>query len=607
MSNMSLNPNQYIDEWYLNDIDGDLQNVPQSPSPTPAPQPTEGVGVGIKCSLVQSASSAYKEADSLSDADDTLVSYYAQALHMACLRSSPGCLIPECDMVENVRKFVPPACQGGEDLGSEFEDGIFSDLVQGSSFSDVAGRLGKVDSAVKDLAQKIDNKEIGSPFLNFMLSAGETRDSTQSLAKTYYSTVQVLDDLQQIFDSYFQGKVEASDSGSIEETINQLARSHSQFMKCGVGVSYFAQTADNKGSSTSSKAITLPPPAAAAASFFIPVVAAQLRNDKLIKAIESASSLGLGSASIGDLASYLKAQLPKSPSLQYDTRNWIFPGSSSQDQAPSDGTGNAISEASALLEQEQSFVKEEMSGSAGVHVTLNNELYAALMLETSRKEENLSDFMAASGLFFATPNGDQAFKPMKLSVGGSPFTIVGPIGMVFPAASDFIPGSGTRANASDPNSDPNANPNGITKGAGGALNPVAPTDADIASVLYKSATLRLLIDPMHYVDAKPKINASQHFYVLDLVSGKEIASTYSVLSMDGKDSDGNPMELGMLEAQLEFGQGVWAGGWSGGGAFAVGVKDWVESGGAELRGGVLKNFSKAWAWVTVVTLVVEAL
>ena len=95
--------------------------------------------------------------------------------------------------------------------------------------------------------------------------------------------------------------------------------------------------------------------------------------------------------------------------------------------------------------------------------------------------------------------------------------------MVFPAASDFIPGSGTRANASDPNSDLNANPNGITKGTGGGLNPVSPTDADIASVLYKSATLRLQIDPVHYVDAKPKINASQHFYVLDLISGKEIA------------------------------------------------------------------------------------
>ena len=598
---MGLDPNQYIDNWYWDDLTtDDLQNLPQASSATSAPQPTEGVGVGIKCSLVQSASSAYNDANSLSGTNDILVSYYAQALHMACLRSSPGCKIPECDMVKNVRKFVPLACQGGEDLGSEFEDGIFSDLVQGSSFSDVTSRLEKADSAVKDLAQQIDNKDIASPFLNFMLSAGGARD-TQSLAKTYYSTVQVFDDLQPILDNYFQGKVADSDSGSIKDTLNTLAHSHSQFMRCGVGVSYFAQTMD---SSSAPKAVTLPPAAAAAASFFVPVVAAQLRNDQLIKAIESASSLDLGSASIADLADYLKAQLPKSPNLQYDTRNWIFPASSNQNQAHDNDTGNPISEASALLEQ--SFVKEEMSKSAGSHVTLTNELYAVLELETSRKEKNLSDFVAASGLFFATPNGDQAFKPMKLSVGGSPFTIVGPIGMVFPAASDLIPGSGTRANASDPNSDTNANPNGITNGTGGGLDPVAPTDADIASVLYKSATLRLQIDPVHYVDARPKINASQHFYILDLVSGKEIASTYSVLSIGGKDRDGHPMEFGMLEAQLEFGQGVWAGGWSGGGAFAVGVKDWVASDGVALKG-VLKNVSMVWAWVTVVILLAEAL
>ena len=514
---------------------------------------------------------------------------------MACLRSSPACKIPECDMVENVRNFVSPACQG-EDLGSEFEDGIFSDLVQGSSFSDVAGRLGKVNSAVKDLAQKIDNKDIASPFLNFMLSAGETRNSTQSLAKTYYSTIQVFDDLQPILDKYLQGKVGESDSGSIEETITKLAHSHSQFMKCSVGVSYFAQTADNKGSGAS-KAVTLPPAAAAAASFFVPVVAAQLRNDQLIKALESSSSLDLSSASIKDLADYLKAQLPESPNLQYDTRNWIFPGSN--EKTLDNGTESAISEDSALLEQ--SFVKQEMSKSGGSHVTLTNELYAVLEIETSRKEKNLSDFVAASGLFFATPNGDQAFKPIKLSVAGSPFTIVGPIGMVFPAASDFIPGSGTRANASDPNSNPSDSPNGIAKGAGGGLNPVTPTDADISSVLYKSATLRLQIDPVHYVDAKPKINASQHFYILDLVSRQEIISRYSVLSIGGKDRDGNPMEYGMLEAQLEFGQGVWAGGWSGGGAFAVGVKDWVESGGATLKwGGVL-------GWVMVVIILGEAI
>ena len=237
---MGLDPNQYLAQWLKNGISGAIPGPPwetssATPSPPtqslPAPQPltTEGPGVGIRCSLVQSASSAYKEANSLSGTDDTLVSYYAQALHMTCLRSSSDCKIPECDMIKDVRNFAP-ACQ--EDLGSEFEDAIFSDLVQGSSFSDVAGRLGKADLAVKDLAQQIDNKDIASPFLNFMLSTGETRDSTQPLAKTYYSTVQVFTDLQPILDKYLQGKVGESDSGSIDETITKLAHSHSQFMKC---------------------------------------------------------------------------------------------------------------------------------------------------------------------------------------------------------------------------------------------------------------------------------------------------------------------------------------------------------------------------------------
>ena len=48
-----------------------------------------------------------------------------------------------------------------------------------------------------------------------------------------------------------------------------------------------------------------------------------------------------------------------------------------------------------------------------------------------------------------------------------------------------------------------------------------------------------------------------------------------MLSVVGKDRDGHPME---------FGQGVWAGEWTGGGAFAVGVKDWVESDAATLKG-----------------------
>ena len=499
-------------------------------------------------------------------------------------------------MVANVQKVISPACQG-EDLGGEFEQNIFTGLVQGDSFSDVSGRQGKADSAINDLVQQINNQEIASPFLNFMLSAGLSRD-TKDLAQTYYSTIQVFDDLQPVMVEYFQQKVGDSDSESIKDTLNNVTRSHSQFMKCSVGASYFAQSQDSKSSTTASKA-TLPPAAAAAASFFVPVVAAQLRNDQLIKALESSSSLDLSTSSIKDLASYLQAQLPMSSALQFDTRNWVF---SSPANSQGDAGSDTDSESAALLEQ--SFVKEEMSKKAGSQVTLINELHTILELETSRDDQRLSDFMAASGLFFPTPDGHQAFQPLQISINGSSFTIVGPIGMVFPAASDFIPGMGTRSNASDPNSNESANPNGFAKGAGGGLEPVSPTDADIASVLYKSATLRLHIDPVHYMDAKPKINASQHFYILDLVSGQEISSKYTISSIGGDDRQGKPLEFGVLEAQLQFGQGIWAGGWSGGGAFAVGVKDWVASDGASLKE-MWKN--PIWGWVMGVIVLVDAI
>ena len=522
---------------------------------------------------------------------------------MACLRSSPGCSIPECSMVADVRKTIPSTCQG-EDLGNDFEEQVFTELVQGSSFSDVSGQQGKVDSAINNLTQQIDSKDIASPFLNFMLSAGLNR-STQGLAQTYYSTVQVFNDLQPIMEKYFQKQVETSNSGSIKDTINNVTHLHSQFIKCGVGASYFAQSQPSQNSKSSAAAPnTLPPAAAGAASLFVPVVAAQLRNDRLIQALESSSTLNLTTTSIGQLASYLQAQLPLSPALQGDTRNWIYSGPTSN-QAPEDGTGlaGANSESSALLDE--SFVKQEMSKKVGSSISLINELDAILEIDTSRDDKRLSDFMAASGLFFPTSDGNQAFKPIPITIGGNSFNIVGPIGTVFPAASDFIPGMGTRSNASDPNSNESANPNGFAKGAGGGLNPVSPTDADIASVLYKSATLRLHIDPVHYMDAKPKINASQHLYILDLVSGQEISSNYTISSIGGNDRQGKPMEYGVLQGQLAFGQGVWAGGWSGGGAFAVGVKDWAASDGVSLKE-MWKGVPKVWGWVMVVIVLAEA-
>ena len=66
------------------------------------------------------------------------------------------------------------------------------------------------------------------------------------------------------------------------------------------------------------------------------------------------------------------------------------------------------------------------------------------------------------------------------------------------------------------------------------------------------------------MNVKPKINASPHFYVLDLVSKQEISCKYTVSSIGENAREEKPLDFGILEAQLESGQGLWAGGWSGG-------------------------------------------
>ena len=551
------------------------ESPPQSKSP-PQPTsprsstPTDGTGVGISCSLVQSASSAYKDAISLvgtMDGNDALVSYYARVLHMACLRSSPRCNVPECSQVNNIQKVIPTECQGQEYLGDQFEEYVFRELVQNSSFSDVSSQQAKANSTVNYLTQQIQGGKIGSPFLNFMMSVGVEQD-TRKLVQIYYGTVEVFGDLQPIFVKYIQGEIGSSDKGSIKDTIGKIARSHSQFLKCGISPSYFVQSNQTSESSQSirrrdstSTGVTLPPAAAAAASFFVPVVGVQLRNNEVIKALLSSKSLGLGNSSIEDLVEYLQGELPHSSELKFDTRNWLFPN-----PVGTQGSVNNNSESSALLDQ--SLVKQEMSKEAGSNVTFINELLTKMELDTSRDDQRLSDFMAASGLFFATPDGSQASKPIEVKTGAGGFTIVGPIGMVFPAASEFIPGMGASSNVSNPRASAPTEPNYFPPGSGGALSPVAPTDADITSVLYKSATLRIHVDPKHYIDADPKIDPSSQFYILDLVSGKKIPHNF--------DSTGNSSVYGTLEAQLGFGNGVWAGGWGGGGAFAVGVENWVE-------------------------------
>ena len=502
---------------------------------------------------MQSAAKAYKDAIAGSGTEgkstSALVASYAQVLHMACLRSSPLCNIPECSQVGDVLKTIPKACQAKEYLGSQFEEDVFKQLIQEASFSDVSGQQAKVDSAISSLTVQIEGGEIGSPFLNFIMSLGFQQD-TKKLVQTYYGTVKVFGDLQPIVVKYIEDEIGSSDGGSVKEKIGKVARSHSQLLKCGIAPSYFSQTQDSASTST-----TLSPVAAAAASFFVPVVGVQLRNNEVIKALRSSKSLHLDTLSIEGLVGYLGGELPRSPNLKFDTRNWLFPNS-----AGTQGGVNDNSESSALFGQ--SIVKKEMSRLAGSDVALINEFLTKLEVDTSRTDELLADFMAASGLFFATHDGSQPSKPIDVVTAAGSFKIVGPIGMVFPAASEFIPGMSANSNVSNPSGDAPNNPNFFSPGAGGALEAVAPTDADIAFVLYRSATLRIRVDPAHYVDADPPIDPSTQLYILDLVAGKEIPQT------------GRPSEDGTLEVQLAFGSGVWAGGWGGGGAFAVGVKDW---------------------------------
>ena len=525
-----------------------------------------------------------------SEGSKPLVANYAQVLHMACLRSSPLCNIPKCSQVDDILTTIPTACRAKEYLGSQFEEYVFKQLIQDASFSDVPGQQAKVDSAISSLTVQIEDGEIGSPFLNFIMSLGVKQD-TKKLVQTYYGTVKVFGDLQPIFAKYVQDQIGSSDSGSVKDKIGKVARSHSQLLKCGIAPSYFTQTQDS-----ASKSTTLSPAAAAAAAFFVPVVGVQLRNNEVIKALRSSKSLHLDTLSIEGLAGYLGGELPLSPNLKFDTRNWLFPNS-----AGTQGGVNENSESSALFGQ--SIAKKEMSKLAGSDVALINELLTKLEVDASRNDERLSDFMASSGLFFATHDGSQPSQPFDVMTAAGSFRIVGPIGMIFPAASELIPGMSANSNVSNPSSGAPKNPNWFSPGAGGALNAVAPTDADIASVLYKSATLRIHVDPVHYVDADPPIDPSLKFYILDLVAGKEIPHTGS--------SSGD----GTLEVQLTFGSGVWAGGWGGGGAFAVGVKDWTPStptptlqNSAPQRGvlqGENQQIPAVLGWVVVILMLVD--
>jgi len=484
--------------------------------------------------------------------------------------------------VETALKTMPGGCKegGDEHLGSEFEEGIFGELIRGSGFGDIEGRKAKTDAAIEDLVGKVRGGDVGSPFLNLILgiiAAGDgTGTDTEALVGGYYGTVQVFDDLQPLFDKYIQTKLRGLSGrslSSLQQTIDNISRSHSQLLKCGIGPSFASQAAPNVKSNTATTSVktngTLPVAAAAAASLFVPLVAAQLRNDRIIKAVMPTDTRN-NNTDISTLSELLNAQLPISPALKFDTRNWIYTSTDPSNAAPN-------SESFSLLEQ--ALTKQELSDEAGTDFEITTELHAIMDLTiSSRTNKQLSDFMAIMAMFFPTSNGTQAYKPTRITTAGKEYPIIGPVGVIFPAVSDLIPGYRASPNITSQSTTSNPNTNGFPAGSGGALNPVPPTDSDISAVLYSAATLRMHIDPVHYIDAKPKItNPGDHFYILDLVSGKEIPSKYSVQYRGGKGRDGQAMEFGVLEAEIEYGKGVWAGGWGGGGAFAVAVKGWVEA------------------------------
>lgn len=490
---------------------------------------------------------------------------------MACLRSSSHCGIPECSEVNSLPHIIPPGCKEGEDLGGPFEEHVFTELIQGSSFDNFTARKEKVDGVIASLLQQLETREIASPFLNFMLSVGGDQD-TESLVQTYYSSVELLEDLNPIFARYIEGQISACGGVAVKDTVLNIGRTHSTLLKCGLGPSFIAQSIPDMNSTYLRKRDDTPKTynqdSAGIASFFVPVIGAQKRNEEIIKNLEGQED----PSSFVELADDLGAELPVSPDLQDDPKNWIYTQTSGQKkvkrQSGSGKRGNVNSE-SAALPDEASFVKKEMSDEVGDKITLINQIVDTegdpedtFVLDTVRNDEGLSDFVAVAGLFPPTPDGFHTTKPNKISRKTGEYTVVGPVVVIYPANSDLVPGRGIFKRDME-----KRQTNGVSAGNGGALEAVPPTDQDIGNVLYKSATIRLRVDPKHYVDADTKIDPAKDLYIIDLVSGDGLESTYIEKEVGGEGGSG------YVEAQLEFGRGVWAGGWGGGGSFVVGVKD----------------------------------
>ncbi|KAF8470748.1 hypothetical protein BDZ91DRAFT_847047 [Kalaharituber pfeilii] len=563
-------------------------------------------GVGIQCKLVSSAATAYNSAKSTYDADPTAnkgiaLGYYFQVLSMACLRSSHSCRVPECPEVEEeeAHDMALHGCvKNNEPTGGEFEEEIFRELIEDSKFGDVQGRLSRVQDRINELVKSIENREIGSPFLNLMLamngqvgvSNGDGERDTRKLVQAYYSAIQVFEDLQPIFERYIRKKVPTA-SAAPDSTVKEVSRWHAQFLKCGFAPSYATQA--KKG--------YLTPANAAIASLFIPLAGVQLRNSLMFGAMRENSTM-----QAVEFATIVEAELPVSEELRYDIRNWIYRNvekDGGNTEKDNQGGGNANGESAALLEQ--ALGKAELSDEKGTNFDIKLNSTMEILIK-DRTDGNLQDKMAMMGLFFPTANGKESMKPIRISAGppalGRQVFVVGPVGVVFPAATDLIPGYTTGVNITSSQSNISESDilNSFAAGFGGALKPQVPNETDIRNVMYRDATLRISINPMHYSDANPRIeNPEQMLCVVDLVSGTELngGGVYRVEKRERKDENGEEIEYGILEVNMTFGKGVWAGGWGGGGAFAVGVRGWVESCGVSIaRGGGVWSVM----WVVIV-------
>ena len=447
---------------------------------------------------------------------------------------------------------IPPGCKEGEDLGGKFEEHVFNKLIQGSSFEDITARKEKVDSTIAILTKRIKKREIASPFLNYMFSLGAGK-KVEKLVETYYSSVQLFGDLHPIFTKDIHDQLDTCDRGSVKEIVGKIGRTHSTLLKCGLGPSFVAQSFQDMNSThhvrkraTTSTPKTFSPQEGTAASVFISLLGVQNKNQEMVNALQQQDQTDM---SIEDIADALDAELPLASSLKPDPRNWVFsaPGSTARKrQAPTGNNENSESNAvGGSVEKDE--ISEETDYQADTTIEDKDGLISKL---ESDSDDDLNDSVVEVIIVEGEPAQPNP---------GNPQVVILPAN-ADPSVEKDPAGAAT-------NTRKRAILDQFPPGTGGALEPVAPTDADIGAVMYKSATLRIQVDPKFKED--PNIDPSKQLYIQDLVSGKELKTKYLLEKLNEDDES----ETEFLEAKLKFGEGIWAGGWGGGGAFEVKVKD----------------------------------